>query len=145
MRVEGSGLRDMVARDSLREEIFQNLNENLAEHEVVTWTVTGVPLTAYGIQNDTMKVERVTDRTRFQVLSSKTQDSKMMVNTEVIRDTVYVERKDSIQVKSEKLKVNNSLTPHLSSLLIHLKWIFFIICAIIGLIITIKICWRKVL
>ena len=39
--------RFQEARDSLRKEISQNLNENLTEHEVVTWTVTGLPLTAY--------------------------------------------------------------------------------------------------
>ena len=48
-------MREMEARDSLREEILQNLNENLTEHEVVTETV---------IYNDTLIIERITDRTR---------------------------------------------------------------------------------
>ena len=82
------------ARDSLREEISQNLNENLTEHEVVTWTVTGLPLTAYGLQErDTLKVERVTHRelesgSRFNVQSSK-------VEVRTVRDTVYIEKRDS--------------------------------------------------
>ena len=51
LRVESSGLREVEARDSLREEILQNLNENLTEHEVVTETV---------IFNDSLKIERIT-------------------------------------------------------------------------------------
>lgn len=47
-------MREVEARDSLREEILQNLNENLTEHEVVTETV---------IYNDTLKIERITERT----------------------------------------------------------------------------------
>ena len=60
-------MREMEARDSLREEISQNLNENLSEHEVVTWTVVQP-------QGDTLKVERVTERTRTLDSGSKIQD-----------------------------------------------------------------------
>lgn len=143
LRVEGSELREIETRDSLREEISQNLNENLAEHEVVTWTIVGLPLTADGLQSpleDTVKVERVTDRTKFQVSSSRFQDSKMAVRTEVVRDTVYVERKDSVLVQGSRFKVSgDSLNSRPSTLILTLKWLFALICAIVVLIIVVRI------
>lgn len=92
-------------RDSLREEIFQNLNENLTEHEVVRWTVTGLPLTAYGLQGDTVKVERVTERTRNRDHIATYKTKKEDVRTVVMRDTVYVERRDSNSVESLEFRV----------------------------------------
>ena len=126
VRVESSELRE--SRDSLREEISQNLNENLTEHEVVTWTVVQP-------HGDTLKVERVTDRAKFQVSSSRIQDSKVEVRT--VRDTVYVERVDTIEV--QKLQGTScSLNPHPSALN-YLKWIFWILVAIGALIVIIKV------
>lgn len=90
-------------RDSLREEIFQNLNENLTEHEVVRWTVTGLPLTAHGLQGDTVEVERVTERTRSRDNIATYKTKKEDVRTVVMRDTVYVERRDSVSVESLEL------------------------------------------
>ena len=127
-------MREMEARDSLREEISRNVNEDVAEHEVVTWTVTKPG-------GDTMKVERVTERTKLQVSSSTVQDSKMAVRTLTVRDTVYVERKDSVLVQSSKFQVQSENRP--SAFLLTLKWIFWILCAIVVLIITVKICLRR--
>lgn len=125
---------DRETRDSLREEISQNLNENLAEHEVVTWTFIQEP-------GDTVKVERVTDRTKFQVSNSKFQDSRVAVRTEVVRDTVYIEHRDTVEV--QKLQgTSSSLNPHPSALN-YLRWICALICAVIGLIITLKVCLRQ--
>ena len=123
--MESSELRE--ARDSLREEISQNLNENLTEHEVVTETV---------IYNDSLKIERITDRTRTLESGSKFQDSRVVVRT--VRDTVYVERVDTIEV--QKLQgTSSSLNPHPSALN-YLKWIFWILISLMGLIITVKVC-----
>ena len=122
------------SRDSLREEISQNLNEKLEEHEVVTWTVIQEP-------GDTVKVERVTGRTKFQVSSSMFQDSRVAVRTEVVRDTVYIEHRDTVEV--QKLQdTSGSLNPHPSPLN-YLKWIFALICAITVLIITAKLCLHR--
>ena len=127
MRVESSELRE--ARDSLREEISQNLNENLTEHEVVTETV---------IYNDSLKIERITDRTRTLESGSKFQDSRVVVRT--VRDTVYIERKDTVEVQGVKLQgASSSLNPHPSPLNL-IKWIFWILIGLIGLIITVKVC-----
>ena len=143
-------MREVEARDSLREEISQNLNENLTEHEVVTWTVIGLPLTlstgsgqADGLQRDTVRVERVTDRTRESGSRFNVQGSKIEVRTEIVHDTVYVERTDTVEVSSSRFQVpsgSKSLNPQPSTLNLTLKWILWIIIGLIALIITVKVC-----
>ena len=64
-----------------------------------------------------MKVVQVTDRTKFQVSSSRFQDLKMAVRTEVVRDTVYVERKDSVVVDRGQLTVEADFKG------LHLLWL----------------------
>ena len=130
-------MRELETRDSLREEISQNLNENLAEHEVVTWTVVQP-------QGDTLKVERVTDRTRESGSKFNVQGSKVVVKTETVRDTVYIERTDTVLVQEFKGSrvQGDSLNPKPSPLN-YLKWIFWILIGLIGLIITAKVCLRK--
>ena len=132
-KIQVSGSRE--ARDSLREEISRNVNENVAEHEVVTWTVAKPG-------GDTMKVERVTERTKFQVSSSTVQDSKMAVRTLTVRDTVYVAVRDTVE--SFRFQGSSgSLNPHPSPLILLMKWIFWILCAIVVLIITVRIGMRR--
>ena len=134
------------ARDSLREEISQNLNENLTEHEVVTWTVTGLPLTAYGLQErDTLKVERVTHRELESGSRSTVHGSWSEVKTLTVRDTVYIEQRDTVLVEKNRSFSNGTNQSGKSALHGTLKWIFAIIVALIGLIITAKVCLRKVL
>ena len=144
MRVESSELRE--ARDSLREEISQNLNENLTEHEVVTWTVTGLPLTAYGLQErDTLKVERVTHRERESGSRSMVHGSRSEVKTLTVRDTVYIEQRDTVLVEKNRSFSNGTNQSGKSALHSTLKWIFAIILGLIALVITTKVCLRKVL
>ena len=132
VRVESSELRE--SRDSLREEISQNLNENLAEHEVVTETV---------IFNDSLKIERITDRTRTLEAGSRFNVQGSKVVTKTVRDTVYIERWDTVEVSSSKFQgTSSSLNPHPSPLN-YFKWIFIIILGLIALIVTIKIGLRR--
>ena len=128
VRVEGSEFRE--SRDSLREEISQNLNENLAEHEVVTWTIVQEP-------GDTVRMERVTDRAKTLVSGSKIQDSRVEVRTEVVRDTVYIEHRDTVLVSSSRFQGSSSLNPHPSALN-YLKWIFALVCAVVVLVVVIR-------
>ena len=131
-KIQVSGSRE--ARDSLREEISRNVNEDVAEHEVVTWTVTKPG-------GDTMKVERVTERTKFQVSSSTVQDSKMAVRTLTVRDTVYIAERDTVAVEKNTNFSNG--TNKSSNFVSSLKWIFWIIIGFIGLFITVRVCLRK--
>jgi len=82
---------------------------------------------------DTLKVVQVTDRERVRSradVRSKTEEVR------VVRDTVYVERRDSVLVKSEELRVKSDRP---SAFVSALKWVFWIIVAVGGLIVLIKV------
>lgn len=90
-------------------------------------------------KGDTLRQSIVTDRERVRNAAdvrSKTVDVK------VVRDTVYIDKRDS--VSSYRFQGLDSLTPHPSTLT-FIKWIFAVICAIIVLIIVVKLGLRKVL
>lgn len=58
----------------------------------------------------------------------------------VERDTVYVERRDSVLVQGSRFKVSgDSLNPRPSTFILTLKWIFWILCAVVVLIIVVKV------
>ena len=161
------------SRDSLREEISQNLNENLTEHEVVPETViytidcvepaharqTESELSSVLAQSQpSLKIERITDRVRTLESGSKRQDSRVVVRTEVVRDTVYVEKRDrSLQVLGLAKRQSRAtayglqedpsarsgqatISSKLSAVSKILKWICWIIIGLIGLIVTAKVC-----
>lgn len=114
-------------RDSLREEVSLNLDENLTEHEVITETV---------ICNDSVKVERVTDRVTVRERSARTEAKKEEVR--VVRDTVCIERKDSVQVQDSRFMVSGP-EKRGSALVQALKWVFWIIVGLSALIIIVKL------
>ena len=124
---------EVEARDSLSEEISQNLEENVAEHEVVMWTVIQP-------QGDTVKVERVTERTKSRdgIATSKTK--KETVRREVVRDTVYIERKDSVFVETtNSTNFTNGIQSGKTALHTTLKWAVALIIALCVLIIIVKV------
>jgi hypothetical protein len=90
-------------------------------------------------KGDTLRQSIVTDRYRGRDASQlRDKSEKIIVKT----DTVYVEKRDS--VSSYRFQGLDSLTPHPSTLT-FIKWIFAVICAIIVLIIVVKLGLRKVL
>ena len=83
---------------------------------------------------DTVKVAQVTERDRFRDRAAvKDKEEKLVVRT----DTVYIEHKDSVEVKEANISHQTSSINHL------LKWTFAIICAIIILIVVTKFCLRR--
>ena len=88
-------------------------------------------------KGDTLKVVQVTDRER---LSSKTDLRSQKVDLRVVRDTVYIEKTDSVYIQNTNLA---NPTNKKSGFLTYIKWIFALICAIVVLIITVKVCLRK--
>jgi hypothetical protein len=114
---------------------------------------------------DTVKTSTVTDRTRARAFDRR---KDVEIRTEIVRDTVYVEKRDSsLQVTAYGLQEDGtdersksraklawampckeeekrSLTPTISSKLSAvskiMKWIFWILIGLIGLIITMKVC-----
>ena len=97
--------------DSLRENISQNLNDNLTEHEVITETI---------IRNDSVKVERITDRVTVRDRSAKTEAKKEEVRVQ--HDTVFVQKTNSSVVLDRA-----------SPWVLTLKWVIVIGIALIGL------------
>ena len=112
-------------------------------------------------KGDTLKVVQITDLTRAR---SRVGVAAQRVKTEVRVDTVYVEKRDSVMVQNTSLTnpTNTTKGSGLSELflchdsgkpkrawslrsLLHrfratLKWIFWILIGLIGLIITMKVC-----
>jgi len=89
---------------------------------------------------DTTFTSIVTERDRLRDrLAVKDKEEKLIVRV----DTVYMERRDSVQVSSFKIQDPGSLNPRPSPLN-YLKWIFWILCAIIVLIIVIRLGLRNV-
>lgn len=113
--------REQEARDSVRLELRDTLKE-------VT-TVT-VQLNESG---DTVKVSTVTDRSRASV---RDRVKDVEVKTVVKRDTVYIERRESVRVETPRQtrgEIGRS-----SALVSALKWIFWIIVSITVLFIILK-------
>ena len=82
---------------------------------------------------DTLFQSVVTDRERGR---SRDAIATQKTKVEVVRDTVIVEKRDSVFVKNTNLaNPTNKASPVVSSL----KWIFWIIIGLIGLIVVLKI------
>ena len=89
-------------------------------------------------RGDTLRQSIVTDRERIRNAAdvrSKT------VDVRVVRDTVYIEKRDSVVVSNTNL--TNPTNEKKSNFLSILKWTFALICAIIILIIIIKLGLRR--
>ena len=84
---------------------------------------------------DTLKVVQITDRDRIRS-KADVRSKKEVVRVE--RDTVYVAVRDSILVKSEERRVKSSISHHTSAISHLLKWVFAVICAIVVLIIVVR-------
>lgn len=128
--VSSSKFQVSSARDSL---VVQSVEVHDTLREVTTITVDR------NDKGDTLRQSIVTDRERIRNAVDVRSET---VEVRVIRDTVYIERRDSLLVSSSKFQGSGSLNPHPSPLT-YIKWIFAILCAIIVLIITLKVCLRR--
>lgn len=129
LRVEGSELREMyeVTRDTVWEEVALVVHDTI--REVTTITIR------QNEAGDTLKVTQITDRDRIRS-KADVRSKKEVVRVE--RDTVYIAVRDS--VSSSRFQVSgDSLNPRPSTLILTLKWIFALICAIVVLIIVVRI------
>ena len=96
-------------------------------------------------RGDTLKLVQITDLTRAR---SRDNVVAQKVKTEIVRDTVYIEKRDSsLQVTAYGLQEDPSarsgqatVSGKLSAVSKILKWIFWILIGLIGLIITMKVC-----
>ena len=116
-----------VTRDTVREEVALMVHDTI--REVTTITIR------QNEAGDTLKVTQITDR---DCIRSKADVRSKKEVVRVERDTVYVERRDSILVKSEERRVKSSISHHTSAISHLLKWVFAVICAIVVLIIVVR-------
>ena len=85
-------------------------------------------------KGDTLKVVQITDRYRGRDMSdvrSKKEDVR------IVRDTVYIEKTDSVFVQNTNL-TNPTNTTKGSGFRATLKWIFWILIGLIGLTLALK-------
>ena len=117
LRVKNEELR--VDRDSVFVEVLDTLKE------VTTVTVQ------LGAAGDTVKVSTVTDRTR-----ARNRDAIAVQKTkvEVRVDTIYIEKRDSIEIRSRPDGQSGGTALHRT-----LRWVFWIIVAVVALIIVVRI------
>ena len=89
-------------------------------------------------KGDTLKVVQITDRTR-----ARNRDNVVAQKVKVIEriDTVYIQ-KDSVSVEDKKIGLSASAdgSPKKLGFLTYVKWITALVCAVVVLIITVKVC-----
>ena len=123
-----------VTRDTVREQVM------VAVHD--TLTITKTITIRENEQGDTVFRSEVTDRDRIRS-KADVRSKKEVVRVE--RDTVYIERRDSVDVRNYGATESQSRGTALHRTLkwILLKWIFWILCAIVVLVITVRIGLRR--
>ena len=82
---------------------------------------------------DTLRVSRVTERDRVR---DRAHVKSMEVDVRVVRDTVYLERRDSCFVKNANLK---NQTDKMSAVVDSLKWVFWILICVIVFVFVFKV------
>ena len=121
------GERFVVHGHETRDSVVVGTTEAVRDtvREVTTITVQ------QNAAGDTVKVVRVTDRTRA---SDRSRADRVTRRSEVRVDTVYVERRDSVNIRSPATNGQSGR----SALQSMLKRVFWVIVALIGLIIVLR-------
>ena len=124
---EASGLKFQDSRDSVKVEKVV-----VEVHDTVMETTTIV--VDRNEAGDTLRLEKVTDRDRVR---NMTDVRNRNVEVKIERDTVFIEKRDSVDVKTTNC--TNETNGRASPVVLTIKWVFWIIIAIIALIFTIKV------
>lgn len=113
---------ETVTRDTVWQQVEVAVHDTLREVTIITLQKND--------QGDTLKLVQVTDRTRAS-RSSDLREKKE--RTEVRVDTVYLERTDTLTVSSKLINgKSDSVSGKQTGLVPTLKWVFGILCALIG-------------
>ena len=121
LRIQES--KEVTARDS----VVVELRDTLVETTTITIDRNEV--------GDTLKVVQVTERERVR---SRADVRSKKEEVRVVRDTVYVERRDSVLVDRGQVK-GDSYQSRGTALHRTLKWVFWIVVAITVLVVIIKV------
>lgn len=126
----------MTRESSDRVATYEARDSFTAERVVVMDTVKEVTTITVDRNEagDTVRVSTVTDRLRGR---SRDAIAVQKTKTEIVRDTVIIEKRDSVDVK-ETLRQAQGDKARASPVVSALKWIFWIIIVLTGMIIVIK-------
>lgn len=80
---------------------------------------------------DTLRLSRVTERDRIR---DRAQERSKEVEIKVVRDTVFIEKRDSVSTTTNLSNPTNKASPVVSGL----KWVFWIIIALTVLVVILK-------
>jgi hypothetical protein len=119
-------VESLELRDSVKETVMEVVHDTIVETTIITVRENEA--------GDTISRSVVTDRER---LRDRSRADRATHRIEVRVDTVFVERRDSVLIQT-----GSAASARASPLVSGLKWVFFIIIALIGL----KICpffWRE--
>lgn len=132
----------LEVRDTVKEVVTVELRDTLQEVTTVTVLLRERPAEASGLASppDTVKVTTVTDRFRGRNRASVGEvREKIVVRT----DTVYVAVRDSESVVAVgpgvEVKADGTVTAGGAELRSTLKWLFFVIVAVILLIVVVRL------
>ena len=132
------------SQEQVRLERISEKVDSEQEHTAVAVHDTLQEVTTITIQTndrgDTLKVTQITDRNRIRAMSdfrSKKEEVKVRV------DTVYIERRDSSYAEKNIVAGSENKSTWGGSSRSTLKLIIAILCAIIVLIITVKVCYHR--
>lgn len=123
--MSSTDLRATQARtDSVKEEVMVAVHDTIME--VTTITVDRNEI------GDTLRMTTVTDRLR---IKDRDAIAVQKTKTEVRVDTIYIEKRDSIEIRS---RPEGGQSQKGQTFLRGLKWVFWIIIALTGFVIVIK-------
>ena len=132
------------SQEQVRLERVSEKFDSVQEHTAVAVHETLQEVTTITIQTndrgDTLKVTQITDRSRLRERSDIRHRSS---DVRVRIDTVYIERRDSSYAEKNIVAGSEDKSTWGDRFRSTLKWIFAVICAIIGLIITVKVCYHR--
>ena len=101
----------------------------MAVHDTIMETVTIV--VRENEQGDTLRLEKTMERDRIR---DRAQERRKEVEVRVVRDTVFIEKRDSVSTTTNLSNPTNKASPVMSGL----KWIFAIIVSLIVLVFILK-------
>ena len=134
--VSGCGVSRRVTTEQVRIERAECRDSSQVERVMVAVHDTVVETKIIHIQTneagDTLRVAQVTERDRIRDCA---QVKNKEVEVRVVRDTVFIEKRDSVSATTNLTNPTSRASPVTSVL----KWIFWIILALIGLSIILKI------
>lgn len=101
----------------------------VAVHDTIMETVTIV--IRENEAGDTLRLSKVTERDRIR---DRAQERSKEVEMRVVRDTVFIEKRDSVSTTTNLSNPTNKASPVVSGL----KWVFWIIIALTVLVVILK-------